>query len=154
MTYWTVDLHQAKLKLSIWYRIRSHLCCNLLITAIVQQAKNCNIINSTGCTPAIVDDAIMALKTEIRDIHNKFPWKTSSVSLCFRQHQWGYWWQTESTYLTTTNESRTQKWSLPAPRLCNRIKCQATNHQLNPCSLYLAYNCKLQPIKTSALGRP
>ena len=62
LTYWTVDLHQAKLKLSIWCKIRSHLRC---------KAKNWDTINCTGCTPATVEDAIGALKTENREIHKK-----------------------------------------------------------------------------------
>ena len=80
MTYWTVNLHQAKLKLSIWYQIRSQMCCKLPITTIVHHAKQWDITYPTGCTSEIVNNEIAALKTEIRDIHKQSHDKRPCVS--------------------------------------------------------------------------
>ena len=69
LIYWTVDLHQAKLKLSVLCQIRSRLCQKLPIATIVHCAKHWDIIDPSGCNPKTVADAIEALKKEIRDIH-------------------------------------------------------------------------------------
>ena len=69
LTYWTVDLYRAKLKLSVWCQIRSRLCQNLPIATIVQCSEQWDIADPSGCNPETVEDAIEALKQEIRGIH-------------------------------------------------------------------------------------
>ena len=70
LTYWTVDLHQAKLKLSVWCQIQSRLCKKLSITTIVKRPQHWDIIDSFSCTPDVVEEAIATLKKEIKAIHN------------------------------------------------------------------------------------
>ena len=69
LTYWTVDLHRDKLKLSVWCQLWSRLCCNLPITTIIKRAHHWNILDPSGCTPDAVADAIATLKKEINAIH-------------------------------------------------------------------------------------
>ena len=71
LTYWTVDLHHAKLKLSVWCQIRSHLCRNLPITTIVKCAHHWDILEPSSCTPKAVVEAIATLKKEIENIHKR-----------------------------------------------------------------------------------
>ena len=40
-----------------------------ITTIVVRRAQHWDIIDPSGCTPEIVDNAITALKNEIRDIH-------------------------------------------------------------------------------------
>ena len=69
MTYWSVELHRAKLKLSVWCQIWSCLCRQLPIDTILRQAQQWDIIDPSGCTLATADVAINTLKLLVRQIH-------------------------------------------------------------------------------------